>query len=308
MKLMILVAPSDEQQFEAMDHFHQLVTVLESQSENPLFLSPVPDKAANVLDVGTGSAAWAIDVADRYPNCTWPLISQVILANIIIVTLYGVDLYPPPQSWVPPNCFLEVDDVTKPWLWEQKFDLIHIRFALGAFTDKEWQRIYREAYKHLAPGGWIEQVETDVMFNCDDGSVPSDSILNAWGPNILQAAAKSGKRLDILDTMEDSIKAAGFVNLKTRTRKSPVGPWAKGLYKSIGQLQLESDLQGMEGYAMYLMTRFGTDRVWDPAEVRVTIAMTRAEMLKPTNHTYHKIRRVWAQKPLEKQSQPEAEA
>ena len=33
----------------------------------------------------------AIDVADRYPHAT----------------IHGVDLYPPPQDWVPPNCILE---------------------------------------------------------------------------------------------------------------------------------------------------------------------------------------------------------
>lgn len=33
----------------------------------------------------------AIDAADRYPHAT----------------VYGVDLYPPPQDWVPPNCILE---------------------------------------------------------------------------------------------------------------------------------------------------------------------------------------------------------
>lgn len=36
------------------------------------------------------------DVADRYPN----------------TTVTGVDLYPPPQTFVPPNCVLEVDDAT----------------------------------------------------------------------------------------------------------------------------------------------------------------------------------------------------
>lgn len=25
----------------------------------------------------------------------------------------GVDLYPPPDNWVPPNCILKVDDVLK---------------------------------------------------------------------------------------------------------------------------------------------------------------------------------------------------
>lgn len=57
---------------------------------------------------------WAIDVADHFPST--------------LVT--GVDLYPPPNTWISPNCKLEVDDVLKPWTWAVSFDLIHIRLAI----------------------------------------------------------------------------------------------------------------------------------------------------------------------------------
>lgn len=29
------------------------------------------------------------------------------------VTVQGTDLYPPPKTWVPPNCIFTVDDVLK---------------------------------------------------------------------------------------------------------------------------------------------------------------------------------------------------
>lgn len=45
-------------------------------------------------------------------------------------TVHGVDVFPPPNSWVPPNCFLEVEDVTKEWTWRQKFDLINMRYMV----------------------------------------------------------------------------------------------------------------------------------------------------------------------------------
>lgn len=37
------------------------------------------------------------DVADEFPD----------------KTVYGVDLYPPPHKFVPPNCIFELDDVSK---------------------------------------------------------------------------------------------------------------------------------------------------------------------------------------------------
>ena len=79
---------------------HHLHLIRDSQHANPLFRSPISSDAVNILDLGTGSGEWAVDVADRYPN----------------VTVHGVDLYPPPQTWVPPNCKFEVDDLTKPWV------------------------------------------------------------------------------------------------------------------------------------------------------------------------------------------------
>ena len=110
---------------------HLVFLILDSQRRNPLFQSPISEKAQNVLDVGTGDASWALDVADKFPN----------------LTVHGVDLYPPPKTWVAPNCVLEVDDVTKPWTWSKKFSLIHMRMLIGFFTIPEWQRVYEQAYE-----------------------------------------------------------------------------------------------------------------------------------------------------------------
>lgn len=59
----------------------------------------------------------------------------------------GVDLFPPPVSWMPPNCILEVDDVLQEWTWQQPFDLIHMRILEGAFTHEESNRLYEQCYE-----------------------------------------------------------------------------------------------------------------------------------------------------------------
>lgn len=53
---------------------------------------------------------------------------------------------------MPPNCFREVEDVVKEWTWSRKFDLIYMRFMLGAFSDDEWKEVYSKAYDSLNPG------------------------------------------------------------------------------------------------------------------------------------------------------------
>lgn len=134
-----------------MNISHLVYLVLDSQEENPYFRSPVGPKVANILDVGTGDAQWAIDVADAFPR------AQV----------KAIDLYPPQQDLIPQNLTLEVDDCFKSWIRNGKpYDLIHARFLVGSGTEADWKFFYQQAYENLAPGGWLELVEPSLrMFS-----------------------------------------------------------------------------------------------------------------------------------------------
>lgn len=156
--------PADEQQFDTYDAVHLAAIVGDSAEENPLFHAPIEPK--NVLDIGTGKGSWAVDVADMFPEA-W---------------VRGVDLFPPPVTWLPPNCVLEVDDVTQDWTWSQKFDLIHLRILACAFTPEETADIMKKCYDNLQPGGWIEQFEIHPNVYCDDASIAEDNVLYDIGP------------------------------------------------------------------------------------------------------------------------------
>ena len=112
-----------------------LQLLLDSQQKNPFFRAPIGEKACHILDVGCGDGTWAIDVADQFPN----------------LIVHGVDLYPPPNTWVPPNCILEVDDITQPWTWSHKFDLVHCRGLYGCFTKEASDNFYRTAFEFASP-------------------------------------------------------------------------------------------------------------------------------------------------------------
>lgn len=124
-------APADAAQFEAQNTGYQVQLVLDSQAPNPFFRAPLGDNAGNVLDIGCGDGAWAIDVADQFPN----------------LAVHGVDLYPPPQVWMPPNCTFDVDDVNQEWTWSTRWDLIHMRSLFGCFADYQWDALYEQAYQ-----------------------------------------------------------------------------------------------------------------------------------------------------------------
>ncbi|KAL2060076.1 hypothetical protein VTL71DRAFT_9898 [Oculimacula yallundae] len=276
-------SPADEKQFETYELGHLLYLILDSIMPEPLFHSPIGDNPQTILDIGTGDGTWAIEVADKYSSAT----------------VYGIDLYPPPAVWVPPNCVFQVDNATLEWTWSKQFDLIHLRLLLGAFTPEERDRVYREAYDNLLPGGWIEEVELDVRVMSDDGSLPPNSLLAGWGPNFLGCATRSGRPLDTQLTMKESIANAGFINVQDKLYKCPLGSWPRDkIYKDAGKINMEHWKMGLEGWAMYLLTKFGEPTPWSSEEVQVYIAQVRNEISQPYLHCYHYTRRVWAQKPF----------
>lgn len=283
-------APSDEKQFESQNLGHIVYTVLEDAiggGGNPHFRAPIGEEDGSekhVLDVGCGEGSWAVDVADRWAN----------------LTVRGVDLYPPPQSWTPPNCIFEVDDVTKPWTWAEKFDLVHLRWMVATFDDKGWENIYRQAYENLKPGGWIEHLETSVAPECEDNSVPPDSFIANWGPLMYRLGERAGRKMDTIDTMRSRIEKAGFINVHEKVYKVPTGGWAKNkLLKEVGKIRLQEFLGGVEGYITYLMMTFGEPEPWTMDQIQAFLAKTREEFNKPELHHFTRSRRVWAQKPFD---------
>ena len=105
--------------------------------------------------------------------------------------------------------------------------------------------------------------------------------------------------MDLIKTMRASIEKAGFVEVHEKNVKWPIGPWPKDkTLKELGSVNLRHWLTGMEGYTMYLMTKFGSPAPWSAEEVQVYNARIRKELLNPRHHAYQRARRVWARKPF----------
>lgn len=106
-----------------------------------LHLAPLR-RPSQILDIGTGTGIWAIEMADTYPD------AQVT----------GTDLSPIQPDLVPPNCVFEIDDATLDWTWDDgHFDFVHVREMFGSIRD--WPAFFAEARRCTKPGGWVEIVE-----------------------------------------------------------------------------------------------------------------------------------------------------
>ncbi|KAF1817550.1 SAM dependent methyltransferase [Eremomyces bilateralis CBS 781.70] len=242
-----------------------------------LFVAPIGEDPQRILDIGTGSGIWAIDVADQYPS-----------AEVI-----GVDISPVQPSFVPPNCRFELDDATQPWTFQENhFDFIHIRMMNGCVPD--WTAFYRQALKHIRPGGWFEQVELSIHTHCDDGSLPDDSVFHKWAHLFIEIGQKIGRTFEVAESAPEWLKAAGFVNVTNQTIKVPLGPWAKEKHlKELGlwsRVYLENNL---EGFALKVTTMFAG---WSVEEAQVFFAKMRKSLRDPSIHSYIYLKVVTGQK------------
>ncbi|GAB1211559.1 hypothetical protein ATERTT37_000682 [Aspergillus terreus] len=259
--------PNDDIQNEQLDIAHHMFTML---LDNRLVLAPINKNIQNVLDVGTGTGIWAIDFADEYPS------AQVI----------GTDLSPIQPSFVPPNLRFEIDDATEPWVYpDNEFDLVHVRALYGAIAD--WPAFYSNALRTLRPGGWFDQLEMSIQFTSDDGTVTEDHVLAQWSKIFIEAGEKFGKTFRIAELAKGYMQSAGFQNVTEQQFKLPIGPWSRDKkLKKLGRWNLVHCEQGIEGWAMALLTRV---MGWTYTEVQVFLAKMRKGLRDPNTHAYFRV-------------------
>ncbi|KAK6207938.1 UMTA protein [Colletotrichum tabaci] len=231
--------PNDEEQIEGFDITHHYLLML---MDDKLFVCPF-EKGHNVLDIGTGTGIWAIDFADEFPG-----------AEVI-----GTDISAIQPGWVPPNCRFQIDDAQLDWTFKKDhFDFIHARGLSGGIDD--WQRLYDQAFEHLAPGGWFESVEADSQVRSENPGVEADPdhVFKQWAPLFWEAGDKTGRTFRVAQDdgrtptlMETCMRNAGFVDVEHRQWKIPVGGWAKdGRHREIGYFAALYVDQGLEGWAL----------------------------------------------------------
>jgi ubiquinone/menaquinone biosynthesis C-methylase UbiE len=270
--------PNDKTQNEQLDINHHLLT---AGLGDKLFLAPL-DKPAKVLDVGTGTGVWAIDFADEFPG------SEVT----------GTDLSPIQPSWVPPNCKFIIDDASKPWTYpDNSFDYIHIRYMLGSF--KDWVAVYREAYRCLKPGGWIEHMDCAPSLYADDTSMPKPNIFEDWFGVFQKAGAIMGQTFDVIsnDQYIRWMEEAGFKDVKKKDLKLPVGAWpADKALKELGVMNLAALEMGLEGFGLFVLTNI---MGWKYEEAQSFLQKVKAGLRNKSYHGYCLWGTAWAQKPLE---------
>ena len=269
------IMPNDEQEIQRLDLTHVLVT---KTIGNVLYKAPIDEtQPLRILDVGTGTGIWAIEMGDELPN-----------AEIL-----GNDLSPIQPVWLPPNVKFEVDDIESPWLHERPFDYIFCRYMTACILD--WPKLVRNMYNTLKPGGWVELQDFNLQYYSEDGSLTENHKTLIWINTFLDAARKMGREPSPGPTLEGHLLDAGFEHVHHTRYKIPIGPWAKDAHlKDIGLCNLAQILDGLEGFSLRL---FCDILKWSEEEVLVLLAGVRKELKSGTVHAMFDYHVAYGQKP-----------
>ncbi|RPA81281.1 S-adenosyl-L-methionine-dependent methyltransferase [Ascobolus immersus RN42] len=267
--------PNDEAEEERLNVGHAAFFFM---LKGELHIAPVYPR--RVLDLGTGTGCWAIDMGDLYPD-----------AEII-----GTDLSPIQPHFVPPNVHFEVDDFEdEEWGFSEKerFDLIHTRHLVGSVQD--WRSFVRKCYDNLQPGGFLELHETDIVNTYSEDNSIKGSAIEKYSLSLKIAGIKAGRPMHITSELSSYLEEAGFINIVVRKTRAPIGTWPKDeFHKQLGEQLREMALSGLEAYGLATFTRV---LGWSEDRARELIEDCKRDFMDRKVHTIYPQYFIYAQRP-----------
>ncbi|KAM0256725.1 hypothetical protein ACHAQJ_004792 [Trichoderma viride] len=273
--------PNDDVEQEREDMKHAMVKLLCSQK---LHFAPIGDNPQEILDIGTGTGIWSIEMGDRY-----------LSAHIL-----GIDLSPIQPDWLPPNVRFMIDDVESPWLHPRNhFDYVHSRHTVMAVRD--WMKLFRRAIEHLKVGGWIELQEIhhtprSALPN-GNGEMPPDHPIARYWKHVTEGLAALGIDLNAAadGRLSNMMQEAGFTNVTERVLHVPIGTWPKNkILKTVGLYWRTILLDGIQAIALGPLTR---GLGWNREEVELLLMEVRQAYFDDSKLMYMPFHVVYGQRP-----------
>ncbi|KAK0644278.1 S-adenosyl-L-methionine-dependent methyltransferase [Cercophora newfieldiana] len=272
--------PNDEVEQNRDDMKHSMTLML---CHGAHFLAPVGAAlkgGGEVLDLGTGTGIWAVELGDKYPDAK----------------ITGIDLSPIQPDFVPENVHFFVDDFDEDWVEpEHKYDYIHVRYTLFSVRDR--RALYRKALHHLKPGGYIEFQELEYWPRCDDDTLTSETpyAFRDYIKYMEQGMQAFGADVYAIRSLPEELNAAGFEDVQTTTHKCPLGLWPRDKRLRLCGLFLRTAfMDGLRGVSQRPLAAMG----WTQLQIEMFLVDVRKAIMDPNIHAYFTFHVVYGRKPI----------
>lgn len=166
------------------------------------YLAPLTDPSA-LLDVGSGTGRWIIEMAQQFPNAR----------------VTGIDVAPTTPS-APLNVqFVQHDNLKGLPFPSNSFDYVHARLLVAAIPTHAWPGLLREYMRVTRPGGWVELFEGGTTFL--NGGPSTQQFLAWWD----QMSKPRGIDASFMSHLPDIMQQLGYENMQSQLLHVPVGKW-----------------------------------------------------------------------------------
>ncbi len=228
------VLPRDDQEINRLDFQHYMLRY----ALHGNFAAPVT-APASILDVGSGTGRWAMEMAAYFPD------TNVVATDIVTPSQeangsgFVQEKRPENYTFVPGNILNGLSFA------DGSFDFVHMRLLIFAIPEAVWPKVVSELIRVTRPGGWIELVETGPQ---QSGGPAMDMIVQ-W---ITEASRRRGVNPLIGPRVADFLAGAGAINGNRRDIALPVGSYGGRIGK-----MAETDIFGVMGGVKPLVTSQG---------------------------------------------------
>lgn len=275
--------PNDDDENNRLEAQHEILLRLHGN----LFFAPLdPAIVRIVLDLGTGTGVWPIQLAD---------------SNLLPhATITGTDLSAVQPLEVPENIHFEIQDCSQEdWVRPLgSIDYCHVRFLAGSL--ESYGDLIRRARRYLRPGtGWMECHEIYPSPFSDDETIPEDWPLKGWDQQLHIAATQAidpPRPVRIAADIKTWMEEAGYVDIHEHISKLPMGPWPRDRrLKSIGAWWLKNWLDGLQGFSYKMFGPEGLDMSRN--EIEVMLSDVRRGLNMKEVHSYQRYYVVYGRRP-----------
>lgn len=170
------------------------------------YLAPISPDARAMLDVGSGTGIWAMDMAQQFPH------AHILGVDIALSSL--------PHT-LPNTCLFAQADILQGLPFPScQFDFTHQRLLVGAIPAPRWPEIVRELVRVTRPQGWIELLEVGTTVH---NAGAATARLLAW---VHETSLARGIDMVMVTQLGELLKQAGCQAVETQDIPVPLGSWA----------------------------------------------------------------------------------